>query len=339
MAAPQHQVVLYYQYVSISDVSEFAEQQLKICEQYELTGRVRVAEEGINGTLSGTQDQIQAYIDWMSADDRFATVDWKTSWSKDLPFRDLLVRIVTEIVSLEEDCDPSFGGTHLTPVEFHQVVEKEKQDTVVIDVRNTYEYNIGHFQDALNPETRRFGEFPKWVRQHREALQEKKNVLMYCTGGIRCEKASAFVKQLGVENVYQLRGGIHRYLEEFPDGGHFQGKNFVFDERVVQCSTDPTIVGRCNECGDPYDTISGIRCAYCRTHVLVCEKCQGKEEIFCSQHKYLEDPHSKELAERIEQLEEQIQKETGRARKSKRKSLKKQLEYLISRMIESKDGF
>lgn len=229
-------VLLYYKYTQIDNVQELHNTQKAMCEDLGLVGRVRVASEGINGTLSGEYEHIQKYTQRMDED--MDNVDWKTSWSEKLPFDDLQVRIVQEVVSLEVSdptaCDPANCGTHLSPSEFHEMAMDE--NAVLIDVRNTYEYSIGHFDGAVNPETRRFGEFAQWCDEQKDTLKvngnHDKKVLMYCTGGIRCEKASAYLKHLGVSNVYQLRGGIHRYMEAFPDGGQFVGKNFVFDQRM-----------------------------------------------------------------------------------------------------------
>jgi predicted sulfurtransferase len=169
---------------------------------------------------------------------------------------------------------------------------------------------------------------------------------MYCTGGIRCEKASAYLKHLGIENVFQLQGGIHRYLEQFPDGGRFKGKNFVFDQRVMMASHDETITGKCEKCQRPYDTMkisgsSSTRCAYCRMHILLCDTClQAKNDsnneqthLYCEEHVHLVEGDVVTLEQKAQSLREIIMQEAvGRKKKGKRRSLRKQLETIEQRI-------
>jgi UPF0176 protein len=211
-------ILLYYKYVRIDEPAAFVENQQQLCEQLELKGRVRVGEEGINGTLGGSESAIDSYIDRMSADCRFSDVDWKTSSHEKLGFDELMVKEVEEIISsaglLKGASIEDHGATHLSPVQFH---EKCKADgSILLDVRNSYEVAVGHFEGAVDPQLRRFGMFPQWVAENNEIFQEKKQVLMYCTGGIRCEKASAFLRKhlndqgCGDTDIFQLEGGIHR---------------------------------------------------------------------------------------------------------------------------------
>jgi predicted sulfurtransferase len=205
---------------------------------------------------------------------------------------------------------------------------------LTVDVLSPLCGSIGHFEGALNPNTRRFSQFPEWVQQQLPMLQQKDKILMYCTGGIRCEKASAYLKHLGLEHVYQLQGGIHRYLEHFPDGGggRFQGKNFVFDQRVAMASTDETVAGKCEQCAAPYDKVSGLRCQYCRTHVLLCERCRHDDDwVFCRDHAWLADGSLEMTAQLAKELEQQ----RGPGRKGKRRSLRKQLATLEQARIRA----
>lgn len=189
----------------------------------------------------------------------------------------------------------------------------------------------------MNPKTRRFAQFPDWVQSELPTLQAKDKVLMYCTGGIRCEKASAYLKHLGLPRVYQLQGGIHRYLEQFPDGGLFQGKNFVFDQRVTMASQDETVAGKCEVCQTPYDAISGTRCSYCRMHVMLCDTCRENiksSAVFCVDHEHLVQGDLTELKIKCQALYESMQTEQGRAKKGKRRSLRKQLDVIERRIHE-----
>ncbi|GMF11161.1 unnamed protein product [Phytophthora lilii] len=342
-------VVLYYKYVRLCERAEelaaLAAAHELLCASLGLTGRVRLALEGINGTLGGSSAGVHSYIEHMRQQPQFADVDWKTSRSEVKPFPELQVRVVAEIVALElpdDAYDLSLRGQHLTPEQFRaEQLNADPESVALIDVRNTYEYQVGHFAGALNPKTRHFGQFPQWVRDELPMLQQKDKVLMYCTGGIRCEKASAYLKHLGLENVYQLEGGIHRYLERFPDGGGlFQGKNFVFDQRVTMASEDKTVTGQCERCHVPHDTLSGTRCAYCRMHVLLCESCRADaktrgdtdDDVFCDQHLPLVSGTLEDLQTRVQTLQDSLSSEQGRDKKGRRRSLRKQLDTVERRI-------
>lgn len=246
-------VVLFYTYSPIPDPEALRVAQAALAADLSLWGRVLIASEGVNGTLAARAEAkgVERYIEVMRADPLFASVDWKTSASPVAPFPDLSVRVVKEIVGYGRHltgADPcTTGGTHLSPHEFHAALGEAAADisgnTVLLDVRNAFEHEIGRFEGAVHPNMRITSEFGPWVDKHLDALKGKK-VLMYCTGGVRCEKASAYLKGhpglgggRGGGNdgggVFQLSGGIHRYLEAFPDGGRFKGKNFVFDARVT----------------------------------------------------------------------------------------------------------
>lgn len=345
----QDVVVLYYKYVRLCETQDelkaVAAAHERLCASLGLTGRVRLALEGINGTLGGSSSSVQSYIETMQQQPQFADVDWKTSQSDVEPFPELQVRVVAEIVALElpnDAYDLARRGRHLTPEQFRsEQLNAEPESIALIDVRNTYEFQVGHFAGALNPKTRRFGQFPQWVRDELPMLQQKDKVLMYCTGGIRCEKASAYLKHLGLANVYQLEGGIHRYLERFPDGGGlFQGKNFVFDQRVTMASDDKSVTGQCERCQVPHDTLSGTRCAYCRMHVLLCESCRADakargetdDDVFCVEHLPLVSGTLEDLQTRVKALQDSLSNEQGRGKKGRRRSLRKQLDTVECRI-------
>lgn len=297
-----------------------------LCTNLDLRGRLLLAPEGINGTLSGSEESsLRKYIKALEEKDEalYLEIDWKWSSVGDSsdtetdavePFPDLKISIVKEVVSSGNSVNASeiskFGGKHLSPQEFHEVLtgsgafqtegQKKQKEVVMIDVRNTFEYAIGHFEDhqgnkAMNPSMLTFSSFdPVFCAQNSDYLKDKK-VLMYCTGGIRCEKASAMLRKRGVDDVNQLQGGIHRYLEAYPDGGLFRGKNFVFDHRVAVTPTDNkcdvVVVGRCLECNAAYDRLSANRiCTVCRALVLVCDSCEERiREYHCEKHLFLKN--------------------------------------------------
>lgn len=225
-------------------------------------------------------------------------------------FTSLSIRIVKELVTfnscpLLKAPDICNAGKHLSAEEFHSVLQNaghimdkegpvNDKQFVLLDARNLYETRIGKFHrpnvETLDPGIRQYSDLPTWIDKNSEHLQGR-NVLMYCTGGIRCEMASAYIrsKGAGFENVFQLFGGIQRYLEKFPDGGFFKGKNFVFDHRISVGSSDPNILGSCLLCGLPFDDYSSrCRCSYCRMLVLVCDNCRTEEAAYvcelCQKH-------------------------------------------------------
>eukprot|EP00070_Physeter_catodon_P005048 XP_007110660.1 thiosulfate sulfurtransferase/rhodanese-like domain-containing protein 2 isoform X4 [Physeter catodon] len=215
--------------------------------------------------------------------------DFKTSKGGACCFPELRVGVFEEIVPM--GISPSKisykkPGIHLSPGEFHKEVEKflsqanhEGSDTILLDCRNFYESKIGRFQGCLAPDIRKFSYFPSYVDENLELFKEKR-VLMYCTGGIRCERGSAYLKAKGVcKEVFQLKGGIHKYLEEFPDG-FYKGKLFVFDERYA-LSFNSDIVSECSYCGAPWDQYKLCSTPQCRQLVLTCPACQGQGFTAC----------------------------------------------------------
>ena len=208
--------------------------------------------------MGGTPDQVQAYKDHLRGIEGFEDIDFKSDSSDYIPFAKLICKTRDEIVSLhKEDVDPSRGGKYLEPQEWRQVLES-REDYVLIDVRNDYESKIGHFEGAITPEVENFYDFPEWLENLQ--VDKDKKVLMYCTGGIRCEKFSVLMKEKGWKDVNQLHGGILRYGKE-EGGKHFKGKCFVFDDRLVVPVNEEDMepISRCEITGKPADTY--INCA------------------------------------------------------------------------------
>ncbi|XP_010267911.1 PREDICTED: rhodanese-like domain-containing protein 6 [Nelumbo nucifera] len=298
-------VLLYYKYASVPDVQELANFYESNCKSLGLLGRVRLAPDGVNVTVGGKLSSLEKHIAMVKLNHLFEGTDFKLASchcptnnriAKECGFTSLSIRVVKELVTfsshpLFKSPTISNAGKHLSAVEFHSVLEKagntfENEGSVhqkkflLLDARNLYETRIGKFQtpnvETLDPKIRQYSDLPAWIDNHSEHLQGN-YVLMYCTGGIRCEMASSYIRSKGVgfENVFQLFGGIQRYLEQFPDGGFFKGKNFVYDHRISVGSSDKDIIGSCLLCGSPYDDYSSrCRCTYCRMLVLVCGSCQ-----------------------------------------------------------------
>ncbi|MEP9372532.1 rhodanese-related sulfurtransferase [Mesorhizobium sp. KR1-2] len=198
-----------------------------------IKGTLLLAREGINGTVAGSDEAILELVAWLEAMPELAGLELKYSRAAEMPFHRMKVRLKREIVTMGvEGIDPLEGtGAYVAPQDWNALIADP--DTIVIDTRNDYEVSIGTFRGAVDPRTSSFREFPDWVEQHRDELEGRK-VAMFCTGGIRCEKATAYVKSLGIDEVFHLKGGILKYLEEVPaEQSLWEGECFVFDERVA----------------------------------------------------------------------------------------------------------
>lgn len=277
-------ILLFYKYVEIQYPGAIAKWHLKRCKELQLTGRVIIAHEGINGTLGGSLENTQIYIDELTQDPRFQGIDFKEAEGDGTCFPRLRVVVKNEIVNLGLDTEKvtvKDTAIHLTPEQFHEMLNNYSDDMVMIDTRNDYESRVGHFSNSLIPNTKTFREFPEFIEQQKDLLKNKR-VLMYCTGGVRCERASAFVKQATqAKEVYQLEGGIHRYIEKYPNG-HFRGSNYVFDARVT-ARVNNDILGTCDICSKQWDQYVNCVNAFCNKHFIGCPECVTRFEESCGQ--------------------------------------------------------
>ncbi|MGF1671127.1 MAG: rhodanese-related sulfurtransferase, partial [Balneolaceae bacterium] len=277
-----YEVILYYKFTPVNDPEIFCSRHKKFLKKLGVKGRVYIGSEGINGTLAGTPDQMNAYKEFLRKLRGFEDTEFKTDEWDSLPFAKLICKVREEIVSIHVNgLNPEDGGRHLKPGEWREMMESD-EDYVMIDVRNDYESRIGHFEGALTPEVNTFYEFPEWLEK--AEIPKKKKVLMYCTGGIRCEKFSVLMKQKGWKDVNQLHGGILNYAKE-EDGKYFKGKCFVFDDRLVVPVNKENLepIARCEITGKPAD--SYINCANMECNKLfVCSE-EGAEimEGCCSE--------------------------------------------------------
>ena len=286
-----YQVLLYYHYTTIEDPAAFSAEHLAMCKEIGLKGRILVANEGINGTVSGTILQTEAYMNNMKADPLFDGIVFKIDAAEGHAFKKMHVRPRPELVNLglEEDVNPhEITGRYLSPKEFMD--EMLREDTVVLDVRNTYEYDVGHFRGAIRPEVENFRDTPEWVRENKH-LFEGKNVLTYCTGGIRCEKFSGWMKREGFGDVGQLHGGVATYGKDPETKGQlWDGQMYVFDERLVVPinQVEHVIVGRDHFDGEPCER--NINCANpeCNKKIIASEENEAKHlggcTIECTKH-------------------------------------------------------
>jgi UPF0176 protein len=278
----KYSVLLYYCYAKIENPELFREEHHRLCLDLNLRGRIIVAEEGLNGTVSGLAEDCEKYMAAVLADPRFGKTDFKVDYSDRMAFQKMHVRVKPEIVhsSLKHIKPYERTGVHLEPEEFKQM--KDQEDVVILDVRSNYEHGVGKFKNAVTLDIDNFRDFPEKIKEL-EQYKDKK-VLTYCTGGIKCEKASAFLLENGFENVYQLHGGIIKYGME-AGGEDFEGKCYVFDNRVVidVNTVNPTVISKCYICGTTNDRMVNCANPECNIHVPICEDCGWKLEGACSE--------------------------------------------------------
>lgn len=313
-----YRVLLYYQYVPIEDGETFAQKHLADCKELGLKGRILVADEGINGTVSGTIEQTNAYMELMKNDPRFSTTIFKIDEAEQNAFKKMHVRYRPELVnlSLEDDVNPlELTGAYLDPKEFREAMLDE--NTVVIDARNDYEFDLGHFRGAIRPEIRSFRELPQWIRDNKEQFMEKR-VLTYCTGGIRCEKFSGWLVREGFKDVGQLHGGIATYGKD-PEvqGDLWDGQMYVFDSRIAVPinQKEHVIVGRDWFDGSPCERYINCGNPECNRQMLASEENEAKYLGACS-HECRVHPNNRyikahqlsnqEVQERLELLEKDL---------------------------------
>lgn len=246
MTLPQEQtaypVILFYKYIAIADAESFAAEQRQLCEPLGLKGRILIASEGINGTLAGLEESVNRYIAALRTDARFADIEFKVSAGDAGTFPKLVVKVRAEIVTLNAGAITPDKDNQLSPREWKRMME-ENPAAVPLDIRNRFESDAGKFEKAVVCDIEHFRELPQYI-DRLESLKDK-TVLMYCTGGIRCEKASALFRSKGFSNVFQLHGGIAAYQEQFGND-HWQGECFVFDQRMtVRVEEGLVQIGRC----------------------------------------------------------------------------------------------
>ncbi|MEK4426133.1 oxygen-dependent tRNA uridine(34) hydroxylase TrhO [Solibacillus sp. FSL K6-1523] len=280
-----YQVLLYYHYTTIVDPAAFSAAHLQACKEIGLKGRILVATEGINGTVSGTKEQTAAYMDMMKADPLFDGIVFKIDEAEGHAFKKMHVRPRPELVhlGLEADVNPhELTGRYLSPEQFLE--EMQDENTVVLDVRNTYEYDVGHFRGAIRPDVENFRDTPEWVRENKE-LFEGKNVLTYCTGGIRCEKFSGWMKREGFGDVGQLHGGVATYGKDpVAKGQLWDGQMYVFDERLTVPinQVEHVVVGRDHYDGEPCERYVNCANPECNKQIIASEENEAKHLGGCT---------------------------------------------------------
>ena len=265
-------VCALYKFTILEDFKQIREPLLSLLLNKEVKGTLLLAREGINGTIAGSREAINSILKWLAEDARFDHISFKESFHQVNPFHRTKVKLKKEIVTMGvEDIDPKkIVGTYIQPKDWNSLISDP--EVLLVDTRNNYEVHIGTFKNAINPNTETFREFPQYVKENLDAKKHKK-VAMFCTGGIRCEKSTAFLKQQGFEDVYHLEGGILKYLEEVPEEESlWEGECFVFDNRVaVNHKLEQGHYDQCNACRLPITQedkqhekyMEGVSCANC----------------------------------------------------------------------------
>jgi len=320
-------VCALYKFVALPNFKSLREPLLSVMNEHQVRGTLLLAHEGINGTVSGSREAIDSLISWLNLQPGLENIDVKESTSKEKPFKRTKVKLKKEIVTMGvEDIDPrKVVGTYVEPADWNNLISDP--EVVLVDTRNDYEFAVGTFENAINPNTESFREFPDYVKQNLDPKKHKK-VAMFCTGGIRCEKSTAYMKQQGFEEVYHLKGGILKYLEEVPkESTSWQGECFVFDDRVtVDHDLKPGQYDQCNACrmpitkqeqqSDQYQ--QGVSCPHCfdktsdeqkaryleRERQIQLAKMRGEEHIGGDAEKFLNQrrEQKKRQRERVREL-------------------------------------
>jgi UPF0176 protein len=273
-------IILYYKFVPVPDPETVKFWQRTLCEKLNLKGRIIVSTQGINGTVGGDINDVKAYVKEMNLHPLFKKIQYKWSDGKGNDFPRLSVKVRKELVTLapDENFDVFNSTKGLKPKQWHEYIEKNP-DVLILDARNDYESEIGAFKgkNVIKPKIKNFRE----IKKELEKLPKDKPILTYCTGDIRCEYLSAYMTHKGFEDVKHLDGGIVKYGQEFGDEGHWEGKCFVFDDRLnVGFSEKSKDIGSCVHCSS--NTSRHINCAnmQCNALILVCEGCQ--QETYCT---------------------------------------------------------
>ncbi len=276
-------VLLYYKYVDVPDPATETDAHRALAKKLDLRGRILISSEGINGTCSGMEEAIAAYKQAMDAHPLFSNIVFKESESADHVFEKLFVRLRPEVVTLRQEVSAKEAAPYITPDELHAELERG-EDLVLIDMRNDYEAAIGKFRNAVTLTMHYFRNLPDYLPELEQYKHSR--VVTYCTGGIRCERASALLRKHGFTDVRQLEGGIVTYCEKYPDG-YFDGSCFVFDKRMCvrfPGKLAPRIISHCQFCKQPTDHCRDCNNDACHDLFICCEACEAEHGGYCKAH-------------------------------------------------------
>lgn len=272
-------ILLFYKFVEIKNPEELKSSLLEFCQSLGVKGKILLAEEGINGSISGTKEQTEKFKRELTSDERFSDVEFKEEVGIFHPFSKMAVKVKKEIIRLDKRVDLTKKGNYLSPGEFLEIYQKN-EDVIILDARNDYEYEVGRFKGAIKSEIDTFREFPKIA----EKLADKKDskIVMYCTGGIRCEKASAYLIQQGFKNVHQLHGGVIKFCQQFPNTV-WEGSCFVFDDRLTSNIGQKDSLNKCLHCGVNCDLMRNCKNVKCNKMIFICPDCRKEMHNCCSE--------------------------------------------------------
>lgn len=278
-----YKVLAYYCIVPIENPEVEVARHKEFFKNRDFKGRIYISEQGINGQASGLAAHADEYMSWMAADSRFQKMPFKAHGASEHAFPKMTVKYRKQLVAIDCEVDFSMRGEHVSPEEWKKMLEARGEETIVIDVRNDYEWKLGHFEGSELPKLETFREFPEYTKKLKEERDPKTTpVMMYCTGGIRCEFFSALMKKEGFEKVYQLDGGVINYgLKE--GSNHWKGKLFVFDDRlaVPLSEEEQTPIATCTHCNKPHDVLYNCANMDCNDLFVCCLDCLKEHKGCC----------------------------------------------------------
>jgi|TARA_B110000263_G_scaffold236666_1_gene236229 UPF0176 protein len=281
----KYQILLFYCYTKINNPEKFRDYHHLFCIENNIRGRIIISQEGINGTVSGKIQDCNKYMNILKMNQLFKNLEFKVDNYNSNAFQKLHVRLKSEIVNSGiKDIDViNKSGKYIQPGEFKEILNNKPKDTFILDVRSNYEHEIGKFKNAITLDLENFRFFSDKIEEIEKKIDKSKKIITYCTGGIKCEKASALLISKGYKNVYQLHGGIIKYgIEE--DGENFHGKCYVFDNRIVKNinKINPTVISECLVTREKTDRMVNCANADCNKHFTLSEKGAEKFNGCCS---------------------------------------------------------
>ena len=285
-----YQLLTFYKFVDVDNAPEQVQEHKQFCHDIGLKGRVYIGEEWISSTVTGTQWQLWAYRQYLEQNSYFSDIVDIDIKATDVPghcFDKMIVKYRKEIVALGkiyDACTIADGGQRISVEDFKKVMDTNDEEYIILDMRNTYEYKLGHFKNAVPAGTINFRELDHYIDEYKKRFEGKK-VITYCTGGIRCEKATVMMRDLGIEKVYQLDGGVMKYVNTFNDG-NWLGNLYTFDGRVsmmIGDSSTHTVVGKCIYTGEESDNCENCRYSACNARIIAKRKVYKQHLGFCSQ--------------------------------------------------------
>lgn len=282
----EYLILAYYHFSKIQNPQEFVKLHKQFFKNRDVKGRIYISYEGINGQMSGQKEDCLSYMSWLKAQSGFEDVEFKVDNHNENIFFKLTVKERKQLVAFDRQVDLTKKGPHLSPEEWKAHLEDDSQDYILIDTRNDYETKIGHFKDAELPNCQSFREFADYTKHElleKRGVSLNKKILMYCTGGIRCEYYSAYMREQGFNNVYQLEGGVINYAHQYQDE-HWRGKLFVFDDRLVtKLGEEPNCISTCQHCNQQEDTYYNCANMDCNYLFICCQSCLEKHVGCCKE--------------------------------------------------------